>query len=480
MGERILETLEPVRRRQFGLEIVRCSAIGLLAGSLSAVVLGILRWQGSGSVPAALGAACLGGGPLIGALIGVLRGRSVHLAAATVDRCYNLKDRAATAIDFLRRGQPTPLHVLQVADAERHLAGIDVRRVAPYRVPRVMPYALAATAVALGLLLWPQPARVHAKPSEPLETVLAAAIEAEESLEALEETAKKENDSKLKDLVQKLNETIQEMKLPGVDTKEALAKLSEMQAAISAQQAQFNVGLVDAQMQALGEAMASTQALEGAGKALQQRKYDQAAEKLEKAEPKFDRKEAKTLKDKLAQAAKSMDDAGLAELSTATTELSESMEDAATAASALKKLGNLARSQSRRKKINDLLALQNRKLSECKGNCQKNSTAKLQASAEVYQADEQLGHVHQRQHRRRDDQARLGPSEGAGEGRDGRRRLRDRDDAHARRPSGSRASVSRAVSEISPYDRSRAGFRADSARSTTNHSPLFRADSPPG
>ena len=158
--------------------------------------------------------------------------------------------------------------------------------------------------------------------------MLAAALEAEESLEDLEEAAKKENDPKLKELVQKLNETIQEMKLPGVDTKEALAKLSEMQAAITAQQAQFNVGLVDAQMQALGEAMASTQALEGAGKALQQGKYDKAAEQLEKAEPKFDRKEAKTLKDKLAQAAKAMEEAGLAELSTATTELSESMEDA--------------------------------------------------------------------------------------------------------------------------------------------------------
>ena len=177
--------------------------------------------------------------------------------------------------------------------------------------------------------------------------------------------------------MQKLSETIQEMKLPGVDTKEALAKLSEMQAAITAQQAQFNVGLVDAQMQALGEAMASTQALEGAGQALQQGKYDKAAEQLEKAEPKFDRKEAKTLKEKLAQAAKAMEEAGLADLSTATTELSESMDDEAGAAGACKKLGNLARSQGRRKKISDLLALQCRNLSECKGNCQKNSTAKL-------------------------------------------------------------------------------------------------------
>ncbi len=377
MSERILESLEPVRRRQLWLEIFRSSAIGLLVGSLSAVVLAILRRQGAGDTPTLLAAACLAGGPLIGALFGVLRGRSFQLAAATVDRCYGLKDRAATAIDFVRRGRPTPLHVLQVADAERHLSVIDPRRAAPYRVPRVMPYALGAAALALGLLLWPQSARVHAKPSEPLEAVLEAALDAEESLQDLEETAKKENDPKLKELVQKLSETIEEMKQPGVDTKEALAKLSEMQAAITAQQAQFNVGLVDAQMQALGEAMASTQALEGAGQALQQGKYDKAAEQLEKAEPKFDRKEAKTLKEKLAQAAKAMEDAGLAELATATTELSEAMEDSNTAASACKKLGNLASSHGRRKKINDLLSLQCRNLGECKGNCQKNSTAKL-------------------------------------------------------------------------------------------------------
>ncbi len=378
MSERILETLEPVRRRQLSLEVLRFSAIGLLAGSLLGVGLGVLRWQSaSGPAWSAWAAAFLAAGPVLGALFGLLRGRSIRLAAAAVDRCYELKDRAATAVEFIRRGQPTPLHVLQVADAHQHLANIDVRRVAPYRIPSVMPYALATTVLALGLLLWPQPTRVHAQPSAPLESVIAAALEAEESLEDLQEAARKENDPKLKELVQKLSETIQEMKLPGVDTKEALAKLSEMQAAITAQQAQFNVGLVDAQMQSLGEAMASTQALQGAGQALQQGKYDKAAEQLEKAEPKFDRKEAKTLKDKLAQSAKAMEEAGLADLSTATTELSESMEDEGAAAGACKKLGNLASAQGRRKKINDLLTSQCRNLGECKGNCQKNSTAKL-------------------------------------------------------------------------------------------------------
>jgi hypothetical protein len=381
MSDRILQKLEPVRRRQLGLEALRYAAMGLLTSSLLGVGLGVWRWQQAGAAAGAYWSlwalTILVAGPVLGAIVGLVRGRSAQVAAAAVDQQYGLKDRVLSAIDFIRRGQPTALHALQVADAEKHIAGLDPRRVAPFRIPVTLPYALGALALALGLLFWPRAGTVQAKPAEPLEVVLAAADLAEESLEDLQEAAQKENDPKLKELVQKLTETIQDMKLPGVDTKEALAKLSEMQAAIAAQQAQFNVGLVDAQMQALGEAMASTQALEGAGQALQQGKYDKAAEQLEKVEPKFDRKETKTLKEKLAQAAKDMEDAGLSDLSTATTELLESIDDEASAQGACKKLGNLARGQGRRKRITDLLTLCTTKLGECKGNCNKNSTAKI-------------------------------------------------------------------------------------------------------
>jgi hypothetical protein len=292
MSERILEKLEPVRRRQLQLEIVRYSAMGLLAGSLLAVGVGVWRWQGTGSTGTGMIAlwatALVLAGPALGALVGLVRGRSWRIAAAAVDARYQLKDRAVSAVDFIRRGKTTAIHQLQLADAEQHLEALDPRRVAPFRLPTSVPYAVVALVVALGLLLWPRPTYVQAKPAEPLAAILAAADDAEETLEDIQEVARKENDPKLKELVQKLADTIEQMKMPGVDTKEALAKLSEMQAAITAQQAQFNVGLVDAQMQALGEAMASTQALEGAGQALQQGKYDKAAEQLDKAEPKLD------------------------------------------------------------------------------------------------------------------------------------------------------------------------------------------------
>ena len=73
----------------------------------------------------------------------MIRGRSARTAAAAVDAQYQLKDRAVSAVDFIRRGKSTPMHQLQVADAEQHLESLDPRRVAPFRLPAAVPYAAA-------------------------------------------------------------------------------------------------------------------------------------------------------------------------------------------------------------------------------------------------------------------------------------------------------------------------------------------------
>ena len=381
MNDQIAGVLEPVRRRQLVQQVLRTAAQGLFVGVIAALVLGLWRFRLGTPAPFAVGTrlalALLFAGPALGALWALFRGRSTLLAASAADERYGLKDRTVSAVEFIHRDQPSPLHRLQVADAQRHLAAVDPRQVAPFMLPRLVPYAALLMIPALALLFWSRPTPVQAMPLAPLENVLDAADEAAEDLEDLELAANRENAPELKKLVQKLGETVQAMKLPGVDVKEALAKLSEMQAAVAAEQAQYNVGVVDAQMQNLGEAMASTQALDGAGQALQNGKYDQAAQQLEKLEPKFDAKEAKTLKEKLAQAAKQMEDAGLTDLSTATTELAEALDEDGAAASACKKLGNLARAQGRRKRIKDLLSTQVAKLGQCKSDCDKNSTAKL-------------------------------------------------------------------------------------------------------
>lgn len=376
MRHRILKALRPVQRRQRFLGAIKGAAIGLLLGAVVGIVAGIARLASGASAVPMWALAVVLDLAAIGAAIGWFRPRGWLSAAHAVDERLALKDRTATALDFADRADATPVHELQVRDAEAHVTSIDPRKVVPIRLPRVFPYAVAASALAVALLVWPRQS-LKAEPPAPLDEVVAAADEARESLDQLEEVAKKEEDKELQDLVKQLEQKIEELKAPGVDVKEALAKLSEMQATIQSQQAQFNVGLVDAQMSALGEALASASEFDAAGAALQQQKYDKAADELENANPQLDRKTAKSLKEKLKKASKQMKEAGLGELSEATDELAESLEEESECAGECKKLGKLARAAARRKRINDLLTMQCQNLSECKGNCDKNSTAKF-------------------------------------------------------------------------------------------------------
>jgi hypothetical protein len=377
MRQRIVNALAPIRKRQAAARLVKWTTYGLLAGSLAAIAVGCVRLAAGVPALSFWGLGLIVAGPIVAALASLLRAVRPNEAALAVDRGYNLKDRTLTAVEFeTRTAGSTPVHELQLSDAEEHLQAVDPRHLVPVRASRMLAYAACAGAVALTLLFWPRQ-NLQAGPAGPLDEVLAAADDAKDSLDELEKIAKNENDKELEKLVKQLDQKIEEMREPGVDVKEALAKLSEMQASIQAQQAQYNVGLVDAQMSALGEALASASAFEAAGNALQQQKYDKAASELEKAEPKLDRKESKALKEKLKKAAKDMKDAGLGELSEVTGELAESLDEESDCQGECKKLGKLAKAQARRKKISDLLTMQCQSLSECKSNCNKNSTAKF-------------------------------------------------------------------------------------------------------
>ena len=381
MSGRIYCELGPVRRRQRALALLRSAAWGLLAGALAGIAAGI--WQRLAGVPVspALAGSIIGAGPLLGLLVGLTRGRGWHQAAAAVDAHYRLKDRTATALEFLSRPEATPIHELQVQDAVEHLATIEPREVVPFRVPRALPYALACTAAAALLLAWTptvKPARAGLAPPDP--ALVAEANDYEENhLKLLDELAKSERDPKLEKLVEQLRKKVQEMKEPGVDLREALAKLSEMQAAIAQQNAQYNTGLVDGQLQALGAAMAPADSLEAAGQALQEAKFDKAAEELEKLEdPQLDRKEAKAVEEKLKQVAEAMGEAGLGQLGEATSDLAEGIKGGGKGKfkGATKTLAKLTKAHARRRRLNRLLAAEVEDLNERKGRCQNNSLAR--------------------------------------------------------------------------------------------------------
>lgn len=169
------------------------------------------------------------------------------------------------------------------------------------------------------------------------------------------------------------------MKEPGIDVKEALAKISEMQAAIQSSQSQASLEQVDQQLQEIGEAMASAKALEGAGQALAEGKYEKAAKELAELDDlEFDRKEARNTAEKLRKAARKSGDAGDGSISEASNEIAEGIEDDDSDAtkSGARKLADKANKQARKKRINELLNGELGQLTESKDKVQKNSNVK--------------------------------------------------------------------------------------------------------
>jgi hypothetical protein len=355
MNSSVHDALAPVRHRQRLLSAVRATAYGLLVGSVAGIAFAVTQWSLTGTASGWF-AAVIAAGPVLGLAVGLCWRRSWQQAAAAVDGHYQLKDRSATALDFLAKADAGDMHKLQIDDALTHLSRTDPDRVVPMRTPRVLPYALAALIVAAVLpFVLPRSNEANATPREPLAYVVAEAEKLQESLQELEEMAKNEENPELKELVQKLKNIAEEMKEPNVDEKEALAKLSEMQSAIQAQMAQFNVAVVDGQLASLGAAMSAATALEGAGRALQETKLEKAAQELEKLEdPKLDRREQKAVEEKLKEVAKKMGEAGLGSLSSAVSDFAESIKGGKNAkvSKATKVLAKEVNNQARRKKIN--------------------------------------------------------------------------------------------------------------------------------
>jgi hypothetical protein len=352
---------------------------GLASSALAVIGLELARsmeWL-SISPMAIWGVLC--SGPVLAGLAGFISRHTWVAAAVAVDTHYRLKDRILTALAFMRKHDTEAWSQLQVDDALQHLSRVEPKRVIPWRAPRVLPYAVVCLVIAVVLNVWPGTGQeVTASPSEPLPEVLSQADALSEDLKEMEQFAKQEQNKELEELVEELREKVEELRQPGIDEREALAKLSEMEAAIKAQQAQYNAAAVDAQLQSLGNAMQVAESLQSAGRAMAESKFDKAAEELEKLdEPKLERKEAKALEEQLRKIAQEMKDNGMASLSECTSQLCESCKgDGQKMQAAAKSLAKECRSQARRKKISDMLCAECNKLSECKCNCQKNSLAK--------------------------------------------------------------------------------------------------------
>lgn len=382
MREILYRQLQPVRQRQWAVRVFRAAVWGVGAGSIAAAVLGSLRLVGW------LSTTGIGWGLLLGLPIAVVAAAAVREwlktdwlpAARAIDGHYELKDRTETALAFLRRDQAAhanELEQLQLADAVRHLQRVEAKQVVPFVLPSSFRWAAATTALAVALLCWPTGrSQVSAGPSTPLDAIVAEAEMVEEDLKELLDELPEEHDPELDAIVKELLAKAAEMKEPGVDVREALAKLSEMQSALQTVAAEFNVAATDEQMKAIGEALQSAESLQEAGQALQEGQYDKASEALAKLDtPKLDRKESRAVADKLKKASEDAAQKGMKKLSEAAKEAAEGLDkdNPTQSKNGLNKLGESAKKQGNAKKIAAMLKKQSDKLGESKSNCQGNS-----------------------------------------------------------------------------------------------------------
>jgi hypothetical protein len=127
-----------------GLLVVALAAIGFRSGWLieaTALRLGLI-------------------GPLvvaIAALASALRPVDWLSAATSLDHACGLHDRLSTALELADRGDDDPVARVQARDAVLALAAADARKAAPWRAPRLLRFAGAASAAAVLAFVVPLP-----------------------------------------------------------------------------------------------------------------------------------------------------------------------------------------------------------------------------------------------------------------------------------------------------------------------------------
>ncbi|MDR1269221.1 MAG: hypothetical protein LBK82_06830 [Planctomycetaceae bacterium] len=292
--QKILQPLNMVRRRQRLQKVIEGTAWGFLLGSITAVLFlfgllfinlfGFLNFFGLELV--LLVFLVLLFDFVSGAVAGFFLPIDWHEPARQADRYYHFKDRLLTATKILLRSEPTLMERLQLDDAAYCAEKIDPKSVIPYRLPFHFFAALAVTgitvAVGLGLPYFFQ--QQNAVAAVRLPEIAAAAVTLQNELvEKIEELAEKNPEEKnLRELSGELRELVTQLDQSAADPKEALATLSEMEAAIRSVLSEFQMETFDASMKEVAEAMSAAEATRMIGRALKEEQYAKAAEELKK------------------------------------------------------------------------------------------------------------------------------------------------------------------------------------------------------
>ena len=371
--DNILASVEAVRQRQQRQWIWNSVSTGLVAGGLLGCLLAFVRFINPDVVSLIWVVAMVIAGPLLGWLWAMIVPCRTSAAASSIDRSCGLKDRMATALDFSGKRKNDVLHQLQIEDANQKASLVDADAVAPIKAPRSwLPGVGLVIAAALLAMLSGPTETANAAPV--INSVVASqATRAELALEELKEFNQKSVDPELEEILKELSETIEELKVPGVDPKEALAKLSEMESALERKQEQLQSSSTEQSLREVGEAIALAHPMKSAGEAMANGKMSKASDELKKLEvPELDRKTEKAIQEKLKEVSENKDGAAGKKISEAIKNFAEGLSNGRRSKfrEGVEGLAGECNKQGRRKKLRDLLKKQCRCLSDCKCECE--------------------------------------------------------------------------------------------------------------
>ncbi len=346
---------------------------GLVAGGVIGCGLGVARMLGVEALSLQWIAAAVVACPLAGLLYGLAIPRHSRDAAVAIDHRYQLKDRIATALNFMHKNSQSPLQQLQLDDAESHVAQVNPTDVAPFRAPRSWGWGLLLSAAAILVAFLSAPREELNAAVVRNDVVAHQADRFAEGLEELEEFNEEIADPEIEELLKELAEKIDELKEPRVDPKGALAQLSEMEAVLQAKQEQLADPSTEAALTEIGEALSLAEPFQAAGQAMSQGDMEKAAEELAKLEmPELDRQTERAVSEKLDQAQQNSAQGSQRKLREATGKVSAGLTkgDRSKFKEGMEGLAGECKKQGRRKKLSDLLRKQCNCLSECKSECE--------------------------------------------------------------------------------------------------------------
>ena len=371
--QQIRESVKAIHHRQQRQWMWQSLSRGLVISGVIGCLLGIARiaYPSAFSIPLIIGS--VAAGPILGLIYSMICRCKMQQAAATIDQSCGLKDRVGTAIDFIDKKANSPIHQLQINDAESRIASMKPKVVAPIAAPRSWSVGLGLAGLALLIGILSGPPKEVAASAVVNNVVSSQASRVEQSLVELKKFNEEDLDPEIKQLLKDLAKKVEELKQAEVDPKEALAKLSEMEAALHEQQEKLNQQDVEATLQEIGKAISLDESLTAAGTAMAESKMAEAAEELKKLDlPKLDQKTKKSIKEKLKQAMQNAGEGSQRQLKNAVTKMSEGMSagNRSKFQDGAEGLASECKKQGRRKKLSDLLRKQCQCLCECKGECE--------------------------------------------------------------------------------------------------------------